>query len=199
MKYLFATFLIMFSACSAIAGFDGHSAVEVLHAGGHGSGVYIGRNYVLTAGHVAEGFATVTVTHPGTSGFWVDSWEANVVWVDKVRDFALLRIKAVSLPDTMPAAVLACKMPELNAPIDIVGWPLNLGRLTTHGYVASDDAVRGPWQHSFVAVAPITFGNSGGPAYDADGKLMGLVVGIVDGTSLSLIAPVAPICDELPK
>lgn len=171
--------------------------------GGHGSGVYIGDGYVLTAAHVAEGAdkdGTVQVNRPRSdSDSWNDSWTAEVLWTDKRQDFALLKLRAIMDESGVPAAVVSCEPLKMQQPVTIVGWPLSLGRIQSRGYVASKEDKQPPhWAHAYVVVAPVTFGNSGGPVYDDAGKVVGLAVGIVDGTSLSFVIPTFRVCSQLP-
>lgn len=178
------------------------SAVQVVVGGGHGSGVYIGDGYILTAAHVAveagtEG--TVEIKHPRSENY-ADSWTATVVWVDTRQDVALLHVKAVISDTALKASPVSCDKFNVGQKVVIVGWPRDLGRIQSSGYIASDETKRGPWAHSVVVVAPVTFGNSGGPVYDEQtGKVAGIAVGILDGTSLSLVVPVYHVCGTLPR
>lgn len=174
------------------------SAVEIDVGQGHGSGVYIGKGYVLTAAHVAEVATDGTVTvKRQRSAEWTDSWVGEVVWMDKRQDFALVRIKAI-LPDDMTKAAVSCAKPTMKQDVTVVGWPVDLGRIQSRGYVAGDADKRGPWAVSYVVVAPIFFGNSGGPVYNDKGELIALAVGILQGTSLSIVVPTSAVCDQLP-
>ena len=200
MKSFLAFFCLaaaLITGTSAFAGSFSDSAVEIVVGDGHGSGVYLGNGYVLTAGHVAKNTIDGTVeVKKQRSADWTDTWTAKVLWVDETQDFALLKIAAAEVP--LPAAPLGCQTPALSQELFIVGWPLDMGMTITKGYVATGVAKRGQWEHALVAVAPITFGNSGGPAFDANGNVVGLVVGIYGGTSLSLVIPTSAVCSELP-
>lgn len=173
------------------------SAVEVEVGQGHGSGVYIGKGYVLTAAHVvADAGGTVTIKRP-RSAEWSDNWSGTVVWVDTRQDFALVRINAV-MPDDMAKATVSCVKLEMAEDVTVVGWPVNLGRIQSRGYVAGGADKRGPWAVSYVVVAPIFFGNSGGPVYNEKGEVVALAVDILQGTSLSIVIPTAAVCGQLP-
>ena len=196
-----AAFLSFMSAASAEVVTD--SAVEVSLGGrGHGSGVYIGDGYVLTAAHVADeaGEGGEVEIKRKRSEDYTDAWTGTVVWIDKVQDFALVRIKAVLDDAHLPAAEVSCDKFKMQQSVTIVGWPRDLGRIQSQGYVAGAEEKRGPWAHALVVVAPVTFGNSGGPVYDnATGKVAGLAVGILNGTSLSIVIPTYRICKILPR
>jgi S1-C subfamily serine protease len=193
----FAMVATLFCAPARAADF-GDSAVEVVLENGHGSEVYIGNGYILTAAHVAadakEG--VVTIKRPRNAG-WTDEWSAKVLWIDAVHDFALLKLAAVP-PADLVAAKVACDSLTMGENVTIIGWPVDLGRIQSRGYVAGDAGKRDRWEVSYVVVAPIFFGNSGGPVYDKDGHVAALAVGIVSGTSLSIVVPTAAICQQLP-
>jgi hypothetical protein len=56
----------------------------------------------------------------------------------------------------------------------------------------------GYWKDAYVFVMPVFPGFSGGPVYSSDGRVVGLVVGILGDTSYSIVEPVSKICDLLP-
>jgi S1-C subfamily serine protease len=198
MRFVLALAGALLLACSAHAApFDASSAVEVSDDSGHGSGVYIGHGYVLTAAHVVAGKSEMTIRR-NRSADWVDTWTAAVVWTDAVKDFALLKIRAVMPDEDMRPAKVSCEKPTLGQPLTIVGWPADLGQVQSVGYIGSEEAKRGAWPVSYVVVAPLFFGNSGGPVYAADGKVIGLAVGLVSGTSLALMVPTSTVCEALP-
>lgn len=205
LKRLFVAFAI--AACVIVAACQSHanaatvdngSAVEVFVGEGHGSGVYLGNGWVLTAAHVAAGAPdNATKIKRVRNESWTDEWTADVVWTDTRQDFALLKIRGEVA--NLSAAVIDCGDMALGQDVTVVGWPADLGMVQSRGYVAAGKEKRGPWQSAFVVVAPIFFGNSGGPVYNQEGDVAGLAVGILQGTSLSIVIPVSAVCKQLPS
>jgi S1-C subfamily serine protease len=88
------------------------------------------------------------------------------------------------------------------------GWGLGIGESasptprTQSPIPNSDSAARqdiGYWKDAYVFDLPVFPGFSGGPVYSSDGRVLGLVVGILGDTSYSIVEPVAKICDLLPE
>ena len=137
-----------------------------------GSGFMISRaGYVVTNKHVVRACRSVQVRvgestlHP-----------AEIVRVDPDDDLALLRVDA-----TLPAAVELRGEPALRAGVDVVatGYPLS-GLLAdevnvTAGIVSALAGMRND-RHVLQMTAPVQPGSSGGPLFDASGRLVGVVV-----------------------
>ena|ERR1035437_762784 len=168
------------------------SAVKINVTGGHGSGVYLGNGYVLTARHVtAEASNEVEVeTEHGTKLL------GHIVWEDKVRDFALVRIPTTPAVAT---AKLACRSPLLAEVVTVAGWPADLGYILTTGPLVGAARRVDIWETAWVFTVPIFGGNSGGPAYDHDGKVLGLVVGMLQNSQFGLMIPLEAVCAVLPS
>lgn len=143
MKALFKLHLIGLLSLFALIGcasvsFDGgnledmayNSSVIIGVENGHGSGVIIGKNYVLTAKHVVEGEKVVAVKFndgrkplPGT-----------VAFVSPDTDFAVVKVDT----GTAPIAPLACHVaPTQGEPLMAYGDPIFFENLATYGYVSS--------------------------------------------------------------
>jgi S1-C subfamily serine protease len=186
------------------------TVVKVSIGEGHGSGVYIGNNEILTAAHVAkEGVA---------AGFTVKDLNGNevhavVLWFNEVADVGLLKLDA-PLKNAVPVP-LACKTPDVKIGdyVKTIGYPLALDRIHTWGRAASEvlarDGAHGPGQVNFIADLTTAPGNSGGPLFDIAGNLAGITVasvvslsagpfGVVTSfTMLTYIIPKSVICREL--
>lgn len=144
---------------------------------GHGSGVYLGNGYVLTANHVVEGVKDagghVIVK---TEKLDTVSYEAEVLWQDKEYDVALVRVPNYFFG---ARAHLACGLPDpyVGLPVEAVGSPLNLDFIRTFGHIASnvrsgDKKIFKDYQIVDISIAP---GNSGGPLFSmVDGELLGI-------------------------
>jgi S1-C subfamily serine protease len=114
-------------------------------------------------------------------------------------DLALLepKVEAV-LPEP---AVVADHEVKPGDEVWAVGNPAGLSKTVAKGIVAHVERVdpRSPdggirWQLSIAGVAP---GSSGGPIYDAEGQLIGIVQAGIPGTGIVFIAPLPILRDFL--
>lgn len=174
------------------------TVVKVILKNGHGSGVSIGNGYVLTAAHVVQDSKTATLkTKDGRN------MEAVVLWSNKEYDIALLRFQG----GNMDAASLDCRVAQLGDTIISYGNPLNVEFASAYGRIAGEPRAFGPWQSVFVTDITTVMGQSGGPVFDADGRLIGITVGVMGapmGFSHSLVGygfvvPSSSVCELLAR
>ncbi len=152
---------------------------------GHGSGVAIGPNLVLTNAHVvesAEEFDAVRigVVPPQGKG----GWFARIVAIDHRRDLALIRLTESG---NVPPAALFTGPVNDGEDVYAVGYPgnvdlaqgLNAGDIVsptspvkTHGNVSSGRSSKA--FDTLLHTAPIGAGNSGGPLLDGCGRVVGI-------------------------
>jgi S1-C subfamily serine protease len=166
------------------------ASVKVMAAEGHGSGVHIGGGLFLTAAHVVtEGVALKVRTNGG-----VDT-DSEVLWTNKRFDIALIHSPQV----VAKVAALACVQPAIGDRLTGEGNPYNFEHVTVRGEAVSKSGVRGPWAHAFVASMSVFGGMSGGPVYDRLGRAVGIIVGMLRGTSFAIIVPGAAICPLLAR
>lgn len=145
------------------------STVKVLLDGGHGSGVVIGDgSLVLTAAHVADGAKDGKVRVQTSDG---RIFLAEVEWIGAHDDVALLRLVGA----TLPPVALRCELPRIGEEVHVIGSPLFLEWVHTYGRVSDPDG-SGDWAGRIVIDAPVYKGNSGGPVFDAQGRLIGILV-----------------------
>jgi S1-C subfamily serine protease len=146
---------------------------------GGGSGVLIGHDgLVLTNNHVIDWMDDWTVrTADGAT------WPARLLGTDPVGDIALLQID----PEARKAANRSFAGVEF-APesafvpgitVAAVGNPFGLGDFDdvptiTAGVLASRRIVRGDYTDAVQTDAPVNPGNSGGPLFDPQGRLLGI-------------------------
>jgi len=145
-----------------------------------GSGFFISADgYVVTNNHVIDQADTIRVVL--TDG---RSLEAEVVGTDEPTDLALLRVQ----PEGEPFDFV-----ELDRELDIrvgdwvvaVGNPFGLGGTATAGIISATGRQMGPNQAytDFLQIdAPINRGNSGGPAFDLNGRVVGVNSAIISPT-----------------
>ncbi len=154
---------------------------------GHGSGVFIAPDVVITARHVVDGQDEVRVIDV-TGGLH------NVVKVEisKTTDFAMLTLEK---PANVEPSPVDCKKPEVLTQLKVVGYPLDLSlqtrfvRVSGYGRLEGFDYGEGYVLWTDGTVIP---GDSGGPVFSEDG-VVGLVSGIINGqygtTGLDFITP----------
>ncbi len=137
---------------------------------GLGSGFVVDpEGYVVTNRHVIAGADEITVTfHDGRS------LAADLVGQDEKTDLALLKVEA---EEALPSVAFGDS--EAVRPGDwviAVGNPFGLGGSVTAGIVSARgrDLPGGSIIDFLQIDAPINKGNSGGPAFDMDGKVIGV-------------------------
>jgi serine protease Do len=146
---------------------------------GGGSGVLLSSDgLVLTNNHVIDGVENLSVrTLDGVS------WPTRLLGTDPVGDIALLKIDPEALkatPRTFAYAEFAVASDLTpGIPVVAVGNPFGLGdfddvpTLTT-GVLSTGRIVRGDYTDAVQADAPVNPGNSGGPLFDLQGRLLGI-------------------------
>ncbi len=136
---------------------------------GFGSGFIISEDgYIITNAHVVDNAADIRVGMQDRSSF-----KATLVGLDKRSDIALLKIDAKGLP-----------VAELGNSDDVkvgqwvlaIGSPFGFEYTATQGIVSAvarslPDDTYVPFIQTDVAVNP---GNSGGPLYDTEGRVIGV-------------------------
>lgn len=137
---------------------------------GWGSGVVLG----YFAGHRVIG----TAAHVADEGceLEINGQPADVFDRDDDADVALLVVTGAPVSSLLPSPVY------LGMPITVVGYPddLMLGRAVlsvSSGYVTA--YLETSTESRYKVSAPSTFGNSGGPVFDEDGRLVGLFVSMM--------------------
>ena len=147
-----------------------------------GSGFIISADgYVVTNNHVVNGATSVKVTLDDGS-----SYPAKVVGRDPRTDLALLRIRR---GDKFPFIRLGeSDDVEPGQWVIAVGNPFGLGGTVTAGIVSARgrDIGDGPYDSFLQIDAPINRGNSGGPLFNQDGRVVGVNTAIISPTGGSV-------------
>jgi serine protease Do len=124
---------------------------------------------IVTNNHVVEGADKVTVKlADGTS------LEAKVVGTDPATDLALIRVEAGhDLPFVEWGDSMALRVGQ---DVVAIGNPFGLGNTVTAGIVSAlgRDINSGPFDNYIQTDAAINRGNSGGPLFDAEGRVVGI-------------------------
>lgn len=142
-----------------------------------GTGFALNSGYIATNYHVIDGAKSIYVK--GVKGSFSDKYEAVVIASDKNNDLALLQIKDSRFGGfgSIPYKVKASTS-EVGEDVFVLGYPLTstMGdeiKLTT-GVVSSKSGFKGDVSLYQIS-APIQPGNSGGPLFDSQGNLVGIV------------------------
>lgn len=141
-------------------------SVLVESEGGHGTGVIIGTDLILTCRHVMG------------SKMFVNGLPAQVVRIDSEHDLMLLTLSTGKIPQIKFATAY-----KQDDDIVYIGNPLGHRQLIGRGKIVD---VEGNYLYTD---AHITFGASGSPVYNDKGHLVGLVTAI-EGKTFGVIVPV---------
>lgn len=178
----------------------GHPTVKIVLEKGHGSGVYIGENLILTAAHVVDAAKDGKIKVKTEGG---NILPGEVLWMSKARDVALIRVSGTF---GLSPAVLSCVAPKVGDAIQARGNPLSVEFFSAWGHVAGTPREMGPWLVGVPTDMTILPGMSGGPVFGADGRVVGLSVGVLMApagfgsmsfTGATLIVPGSTICPLL--
>lgn len=156
-----------------------------------GSGFLI-EGKIVTNYHVIHSASMLKVIFDDNSSVIV----TDVLAYDQDRDFAIL------------------KLPGLNSPMDVelgksaevitgeeviaIGSPLGFTNTVTDGLISGKKTIGS--QSYFLISVPVSPGNSGGPLFDSNGKVIGLVTAkLIGGENLNLALPIDQIKPLLTK
>jgi len=157
---------------------------------GQGSGFFISPDgYAVTNNHVVDGADKVEVTTDGGK-----TYSAKVIGTDARTDLALIKVEGGS---DFPYATLATGKPRIGDWVLAVGNPFGLGGTVTAGIVSASgrDIGNGPYDDFIQIDAPVNKGNSGGPAFNMQGEVVGVNTAIYSpsggsvGIAFSIPAP----------
>src|SRR5882757_4289957 len=136
---------------------------------GQGSGFFISPDgYAVTNNHVVDGADKVEVTTDDGK-----TYSAKVIGTDPRTDVALIKVEGGT---NFPFAKLSDTKPRIGDWVLAVGNPFGLGGTVTAGIVSASgrDIGNGPYDDFIQIDAPVNKGNSGGPAFDTSGEVMGV-------------------------
>src|SRR5260221_7253636 len=136
---------------------------------GQGSGFFISSDgYAVTNNHVVEGADKVEVTTDAGK-----TYTAKVIGTDSRTDLALIKVEGGS---DFPFAKLSESKARIGDWVLAVGNPLGLGEPVTAGIVSASgrDIGSGPYDDFIQIDAPVNKGNSGGPAFNMQGEVVGV-------------------------
>jgi serine protease Do len=136
---------------------------------GQGSGFFISADgYAVTNNHVVDGADKVEVTTDAGKVY-----TAKVIGTDPRTDVALIKVDGGS---DFPFAKLSEGKARIGDWVLAVGNPFGLGGTVTAGIVSAGgrDIGSGPYDDFIQIDAPVNKGNSGGPAFNMQGEVIGV-------------------------
>lgn len=139
-----------------------------------GAGIIISAaGYVVTNAHVMENAKKITLQLPNGETF-----AANLVGVDEKTDIALLKVKN---PINLEAGHFGdSDAIRVGNQVFAIGNPFGLGNSVSLGIISAKerDIDKGPYDNFLQTDAAINQGNSGGPLFNMDGKIIGMSTAI---------------------
>ncbi len=143
-----------------------------------GTGFAITSNgLIVTNNHVIEGAKTIKVR--GINGDFSRAYSAKLITTDKNNDLAIIKIDDYSFTSlgTIPY-VIKTSGSNVGENIFVLGYPLRATMgdeiKLTNGIISSKTGFQGDVT-SYQISAPVQPGNSGGPLFDNQGNLIGII------------------------
>jgi S1-C subfamily serine protease len=144
-----------------------------------------GTLYVVTAAHVVDEVGQQVMLERNNG-----SWRAEVVERDRTKDLAVLRVEGNPVGAKPLWQAPKPNKPRVGDSLLLVGSPFGLGGTVTSGVVSR---VRPKVIQTDAAANP---GNSGGPAVDRKGRVVGVLVS-GGGENINFAVPIARLCGSL--
>src|SRR4029078_684246 len=134
-----------------------------------GSGFFISADgLVVTNNHVVEDAEDITVKMEDGEKF-----PAKVIGTDPRTDVALIKVNAEG--KTFAFVDFSDKDPRVGDWVLAVGNPFGLGGTVTAGIISAHNRDIGSGPYDYLQIdAAVNRGNSGGPSFDLDGKVIGM-------------------------
>ena len=168
--------VVVRTSASVVAPRSNGQAVSVA---GLGSGVLVSSDgKVVTAAHVVQTADVVGVEFPGDVVV-----RARIVGADTAADVALLQLERVP-PGTTPVPLGDSDAVEVGDQVFVVGAPLGISHTLTVGHLSARRQASSTFggmttTEYFQTDAAINQGNSGGPMFNMNGEVIGIVSHIV--------------------
>jgi serine protease Do len=149
---------------------------------GAGSGFIIDKDgYIVTNNHVAGNASSIKVVmQDGTE------YDAKLIGADKLTDLALIKVEA---DKPLPYVAFSNETaPKVGDWVVTIGNPFGLGNTVTAGIISAHHRHigEGPYDDFIQIDAPINKGNSGGPAFNTKGEVIGINTAIFSPTGGSV-------------
>lgn len=132
---------------------------------------------IITNNHVVDGAITIKVR--GIDNDFNRSYSANVIITDKNNDLAIIKLDDNNFVNlgTIPY-MISTNIISVGEDVFVLGYPLRATMgdeiKLTNGIVSSKTGFQGD-ATSYQISAPVQPGNSGGPLFDSQGNLVGII------------------------
>ena len=142
-----------------------------------GTGFAIADGYVVTNYHVTNGAKTIKVR--GVNGDMKEAYKAYVVASDREHDIAIIKIVDKNFDgfENIPYCI-GKSIPEVGDEVFVLGYPMTntMGQEVklTDGIISAASGFKGD-QSMYQISEPVQPGNSGGPLFDNEGNVIGIV------------------------
>ena len=143
-----------------------------------GTGFAVASNgIIVTNYHVVKGATTIKVR--GINGDFSKLYNAKVITEDRNNDLAIIKINDLNFTTlgNIPFLING-KSSDVGTSVFVMGYPLRASMgdeiKLTNGIISSKSGFQGDVT-SYQITAPIQPGNSGGPLFDSNGNLIGIV------------------------
>lgn len=149
-----------------------------------GTGFALNNGYIVTNWHVADGAQTIHIY--GVQGDFTKKYLAEVVAKDKTNDLAILKVSGDGFSGfgTIPYKIRT-NTANVAEEIFVLGYPMTstLGNELkyTDGRISALSGYEGGVSNYQIS-APVQPGNSGGPLFDNNGNVVGIVCAKIDNT-----------------
>lgn len=155
---------------------DGVNVSNTSPASGTGFGIS-SNGLIVTNSHVINGATKIKVR--GINGDFTKPYSAKLIIEDKNNDLAIIQVSDSSFTSlgTIPFTI-SSKSSDVGSSVFALGYPLKamMGDeiKLTNGIISSKSGFQGDVTSYQISV-PLQPGNSGGPLFDANGNLVGIV------------------------
>lgn len=132
---------------------------------------------IVTNYHVVEKMNTIKVR--GVNGNFYRTYKAKILFADRNNDLALIRISDYSFSkiENIPYSIKS-DLSSVGESVFVLGYPLRASMgdeiKLTNGIISSKTGYQGDVS-SYQISAPVQPGNSGGPLFDSQGNIIGII------------------------
>ena len=150
---------------------------QVQQAEWSGTGFAIADGFIVTNYHVTNGAKTIFIK--GVNGEMKESYKGYVVASDREHDLAIIKIvdKKFEGFDDIPYCI-GKSVPEVGEDVFVLGYPMTntMGKdiKLTNGIISALSGFKGD-QSMYQITAAVQPGNSGGPLFDNNGNVIGII------------------------